>query len=269
MKKIITLILCMVLATVLGIFSTIALAVPTTSEDNIPSETSTTVELSANKIKRVKTSDKEKVQDLMADCKARKKAAKKMKSGAKELDQVSVVKLAEDEWNNANEDYKYYKEQYNKILEKEEKARWAKKSKEYPAATQIWQYLKAQGYNDYVCAGIMGNLMAEVGGQTLNLNCLTCGHGYYGMCQWSLKYSSKVFGRGINGQCDYLMGTIKREFDVYGGNYASGFNYNSFVKMKNEQNAAVAFAAAYERCGSASYSQRAANATKAYNYFVD
>ena len=48
MKKIITLILCMSVAIVLGIFSTIALAANnTTSEDNIPSETSTDVELSA------------------------------------------------------------------------------------------------------------------------------------------------------------------------------------------------------------------------------
>ena len=55
----------MSVAIVLGIFSTIALAANnTTSEDNIPSETSTDVELSANKINKVKTNDKEKAEQL-------------------------------------------------------------------------------------------------------------------------------------------------------------------------------------------------------------
>ena len=40
---------------------------------------------------------------------------------------------------------------------------------EYPEAYKIWHYLKKLGYNDYVCAGIMGNIMAECGGQTLNI----------------------------------------------------------------------------------------------------
>ena len=39
----------------------------------------------------------------------------------------------------------------------------------YPEAYKIWHYLKKLGYNDYVCAGIMGNIMAECGGQTLNI----------------------------------------------------------------------------------------------------
>ena len=42
--------------------------------------------------------------------------------------------------------------------------------KEYPAATVIWITLKEEGFSDEVIAGIIGNLMAEVGGQTLNLN---------------------------------------------------------------------------------------------------
>ena len=42
-------------------------------------------------------------------------------------------------------------------------------SGKYSQATQVWNGLKALGLNDYVCAGIMGNIMAEVGGQTLDI----------------------------------------------------------------------------------------------------
>ena len=41
------------------------------------------------------------------------------------------------------------------------------KYNEYPVATEIWMFLKNCGYNDYVAAGILGNMMAEVGGNTL------------------------------------------------------------------------------------------------------
>jgi guanyl-specific ribonuclease Sa len=39
-----------------------------------------------------------------------------------------------------------------------------KKKEKYPEARKIWNYLKKMGLNNYVAAGIMGNIMAEVGG---------------------------------------------------------------------------------------------------------
>lgn len=148
-----------------------------------------------------------------------------------------------------------------------EEAKWAIKVAEYPAATQIWRYMKAQGWNDYVCAGIMGNLMAEVGGQTLDIRYTLSSSGYYGMCQWSRGYS-QVWGAGLETQCDFLRDTIKYEFDTYGSKYQKGFNFNSFLNMTDAQQAALAFAKSYERCGSGSYGVRQKNALKAYNYFV-
>ena len=44
---------------------------------------------------------------------------------------------------------------------------WAEKEAKYPVATYIWRYMKDLGWSDAVCAGIMGNMMAEVGGHTL------------------------------------------------------------------------------------------------------
>jgi hypothetical protein len=150
----------------------------------------------------------------------------------------------------------------------EEEAKWAQKAAEYPTATYIWRHLKAQGYNDYVCAGILGNMMAETGGQTLNIKWNIYGNGYYGICQWNKAYRA-VWGTSLENQCNFLSQTIAYEFNTYGSNYSKGFNYNSFLNMTNYKEAAIAFAKCYERCGSAHYHIRAVNAEKAYNYFVN
>jgi len=133
----------------------------------------------------------------------------------------------------------------------------------YPIATNIWIQLKAHGYNDYVCAGILGNVMAEVGGQTLNIQEKTWSSNpdYYGICQWRIKYYPGVNGLDLNGQIDYLLGNIEKVFATYG-------NYEEFIKLEDEKEAALTFAEVYERCGSASYNVRQTNATKALETFV-
>lgn len=142
---------------------------------------------------------------------------------------------------------------------------------EYPVAEYIWQYMKDLGWNDYVCAGVMGNLMAEVGGQTLNIqyNLYSSDGGYYGMCQWSKKYHSGIYGiNDLNTQCDYLRDTIKYEIDTFGYKYQTNFNLEAFLNLTDAQQAALAFAKTYERCASGSYAVRQRNAITAYNYFV-
>lgn len=143
---------------------------------------------------------------------------------------------------------------------------------EYPAAEQIWNYLTSLGWNDYVCAGIMGNLMSEVGGQTLNIqyNLYSSSGGYYGMCQWSKKYHSGIYGiNDLEAQCDYLRDTIKYEIDTFGFKYQNNFYFDDFLNLTDAQQAALAFAKCYERCASGSYEVRQRNAIKAYNYFVN
>lgn len=141
---------------------------------------------------------------------------------------------------------------------------------QYSVASTIWTYLKNQGYNNYVCAGIMGNIMAEVGGHTLDIDYRLYDDSgkYYGICQWSNKYHLAVQGASLNGQLSYLIKTIQNEIDNYGYLYSSDFDYTDFKNMTDASDAALAFAKAYERCGSGSYSKRQANADKAYNYFV-
>ena len=111
--------------------------------------------------------------------------------------------------------------------------------------------------------------MAEVGGQTLDIQYWLKGNGYYGMCQWNKAYCSGVWGADLTGQCDFLRDTIKYEIDTFGYAYQKGFNFESFLNMSNERDAAKAFAKCYERCGSSTYTIRQNNAEKAYNYFVN
>ena len=149
----------------------------------------------------------------------------------------------------------------------EEEARWEERQAEYESATYIWRFFKNQGYSDQAIAGILGNLMAEVGGQTLYIQYWLGSSTYYGMCQWNRGYYPGVVGLELEGQCEFLLSTIESEFNSYG--YIAGQTYSSFIQIEDEQAAALAFAKVYERCGSGSYSVRQRNATTAYNYFVN
>lgn len=240
----------------------------TTSEAYIPSETQIT--LTPQEYDRVNTTDLNELEALMEECIQRQSSAHEMAESARELNYPEdhpIIELASIEWNNANEDYLYYLNVYENEQKKIEEQKWINKMNEYPVATTIWRYMKDLGWNDYVCAGIMGNIMAEVGGQTLNIQPYLSSSNYYGMCQWSRGYSG-VWGADLNGQLNFLRDTIKYEFDTFGYAYQSGFDYNDFLNLTNEQSAAKAFAKCYERCSSSTYSIRQKNATTAYNYFV-
>lgn len=165
----------------------------------------------------------------------------------------------------------FYQLEYDKIIALELEEIWEQKRLQYPDATYVWEKLKSYGYNDYVCAGIMGNLMAEVGGQTLNLEYEKYSSetkGYYGICQWSKSYS-EVWYTDLKTQVNFLSRSILYELDTYGFKYKKGFDYVDFCDLTNEKEAALAFAKCYERCGKGSYEQRQLNATAAYNYYVE
>ena len=217
------------------------------------------------------TYTEEQLKDLINIELEKQKEAHELAESARALgwpaDSDSIVS-AGNQWWNSQLAIETYDARYQELYIEAEEAKWATKAAEYPAATQIWLYMKDLGWNDYVCAGIMGNLMAEVGGQTLNIQYWLYGNNYYGMCQWSKTYS-KIWGADLETQCDYLRDTIKYEIDTFGYAYAKGFNLDSFLAMTNERDAAKAFAKCYERCASSTYNIRMNNAEKAYNYFVN
>ena len=163
-----------------------------------------------------------------------------------------TIKTAQKIWADAQAEKDAAKAQY---------AAWQTKFNQYPYATYIWIYLTQQlGYNNAVAAGIIGNCMAEVGGQTLNIQYWIGGSGYYGMCQWSRRYFPGVIGADLPGQCQFLANTMSRQF---------GSSLSSFLSLQDPGSAALIFARKYERCTSASYGVRQRNAAKAYVFFTN
>ena len=231
-------------------------------------------ELKAEVHELKETDDINELNDLIADCASRMDAATQMAEACKTLgyeEDDPVIKLAEEEYSNAESDMNYYQEllaDAEKALRKKERAL---REKKYPAASAVWHYLtETMELNEHVAAGILGNMMAEVGGQTLDLQVDCSGRGYYGICQWSRKYMVyDITGSNLDTQLGYLNETIEDEFAVFGDLYTSGFTYQDFCNMQNAQDAAKAFAVVYERCGSGSHGVRKSNAVKAYEYYTE
>jgi cell division protein FtsB len=133
----------------------------------------------------------------------------------------------------------------------------------YDQATKVWNHLRNLGLNEYVCAGILGNIMAEVGGQSLDISRWPqySQKNYYGICQWSGGRKQRLlndFGTTLEDQIRFLSVEL---FEVI----PKG---NSFYNMQDEKEAALYFAKYYERCSSKYYSVRQTNATKALEYFT-
>ena len=130
--------------------------------------------------------------------------------------------------------------------------------------------MKNLGWSDIVCAGIMGNMMTEAGGQTLDIqyDIYSRDGAYYGICQWSGYYYGEIHNATLKEQLDFLRDTIKIEIDTFGYAYQREMNYENFLNMTSPSEAALCFAKTYERCESSSYYIRQVNAEKAYEYFV-
>ena len=238
-------------------------------------------ELKAEVHELKETYDIDELNNLIADCASRMDAANQMVEACRSLgyeEDNPVIKLAEEEYSNAESDMNYYQEllaDAEKALRKKEKALRKKeralREKKYPAASTVWHYLtETMELNEHVAAGILGNMMAEVGGQTLDLQVDCSGRGYYGICQWSRKYMVyDITGSNLDTQLEYLNTTIEDEFAVFGNLYTSEFTYQDFCNMQNAQDAAKAFAVVYERCGSGSHNVRKSNAVTAYEYYTE
>ncbi len=135
--------------------------------------------------------------------------------------------------------------------------------KEY--AFKVWCMLDEAGCNDYVKAGILGNMMIETGGGTLALQpeIYSSNGYYYGLCQWNADAFSDVHGTDLETQVQYLLDTMGQIFDGY------GYGYENFLNIENEQRAALVFAIYYEGCHESTYDIRQSCASVAYNYFTE
>jgi hypothetical protein len=114
------------------------------------------------------------------------------------------------------------------------------------------------GYSEYVAAGIIGNMMVEVGGHTMILKYTTRVGKYYGLCMWYLPYSPGVNGKNLQGQLNYLAATMKKNMGTS--------HYNDLLKSKSAKEASIIFAMYYERC--VRPYGRQSEASRAYRYFT-
>jgi len=155
----------------------------------------------------------------------------------------------------------------NKTLLKNSANNISYPDKTYIQSTYIWVYLTdTLGLSKYVAAGILGNIMVEVGGQSLDISRYSCGYSsnkeYYGICQWSKHRKDRLFkdfGYSLEAQLKFLSVEIFEEIPENTG----------FYELTDEKEVALYFAKNYERCNTRSYKLRQQCATKALEYFTN
>lgn len=235
-----------------------------------PITTKPRVVLEVPVIELVKTNSIKEAGELRETAAGRLEAAEGLLKSAEELGSAQddpIIVYAQAEIKQCKEAVEYY----DNLIQELDIAYWLSKEEEYPIATKIWRYMKNLGWNDYVCAGIMGNIMTECGGQTLDIKYWiydSTGH-YYGICQWYDKYFPSVQGANLPTQLNFLRDTIESQMNDWGNSYKRGFNYEKFLQLTDAGDAALAFAKCYERCNSKHYAVRKDNALVAYKYFTE
>ena len=185
-------------------------------------------------------------------------------------DDHPAVVMAKTDIENADADVAYYQEQFEIW---EEKHKWEVRASEYPVATQVWLYMKNElGYNDIVCAGIMGNMMAECGGcWTSDLDWDVSSSSGFGMIQWLGGRKSQLFSiygntpsieDQLNFMHDELYGTDGVTWQV------TQSQLDKIMGAETPEECAYAFACYFERCGEGHRAPRRGYARRAYEYFV-
>lgn len=181
-----------------------------------------------------------------------------------------AVVMAKTDFENAEADVEYYTEQQ---LIRQEEEHWRVCAEEYPVATQAWLYMKNElSFSDIVCAGIMGNMMAECGGcWTSDLDWDVSSSSGYGMIQWLGGRKQQLFSiygntPSVENQLDFV------KDELYGTNgvtkQVTDSQLDKIMNAENPEDCAYAFACYYERCGEDHRWVRRDYARRAYEYFV-
>lgn len=224
------------------------------------------MELDGNFLKYQDTDDFNELRILFTESEQRKESAKKMADAARECGYAEdhpIIVLAQEEWDAANSLSIIYQE---KLSEYNLTKAWI----EYPVATEVWIHLtQTMGYNEYVAAGILGNMMVECGGMTLNLDwqAVNKSSKCYGLCQWHPMYHQEVQYASLEQQIEYMTKSFPEILKRYAYEYQPNFTYQDFLNLTDAKAAAKAFCYIYERPGTY-HSVREDIAEKAYEYFM-
>ena len=149
---------------------------------------------------------------------------------------------------------------------------WAKRWEECPVATEIWLQMKSYGWTDAACAGIMGNIMRETGGDTLEYitsNIYNKSKSHYGLCQWAKRYYPQIqptetWTPSAAEQIEFLRYTISNQKTLH---HSYGFTEEYLLTATDYREVAKKFCDGYERPAENS-TRRENNAEKAWKYFV-
>lgn len=146
----------------------------------------------------------------------------------------------------------------------------------YPEARAIWNYLKDYGFSDYVAAGIIGNMVAEVGDPSTKEPVFDLdwknNSGYeIGLCQWTSGRKATIMK--LYGKVPDIGDQIQFIYDEMLGNNGvtrqiTEKQYQEIIKANSPSRAAYLFALYFERCAKGSYKTRQFKAEQAYEYFT-
>lgn len=256
--------------------------VATISEADIPSETTfpeptepeeVVIVLDTVVVERVEPTTYDEANSLLDEATKRQETAQIVIDGLTELGYESdhpAIVMAYAELENRTADVVYYQE---KQVEWEEIHKWEVRAEEYPVATQAWLYMKNElGFSDIVCAGIIGNMMAECGGcWTSDLDWDVSSSSGYGMIQWLGGRKQQLFSiYGSNPSVENQLDFVKDE--LYGTNgvtkQVTDSQLDKIINAETPEDCAYAFACYYERCGEGHRWVRRDYARRAYEYFV-
>lgn len=257
--------------------------VATISEAYIPSESSEPVLetepeeeiiiLENVEVERVEPTTLDKANTALEDAIFRRDTTKSVYEGLLLLGydtEHPAVVMAKTDLENAEADVEYYTEQQ---LIRQEEENWRVRAEEYPVATQAWLYMKNElGFSDVVCAGIMGNMMAECGGcWTSDLDWDVHSSSGFGMIQWLGGRKQQLFSiYGSNPSVENQLDFVKDE--LYGTNgvtkQVTDSQLDKIINAETPEDCAYAFACYYERCGEGHRWVRRDYARRAYEYFV-
>ena len=259
--------------------------VATISEADIPSETTFPVDTEPTEpevvvivldtvvVERVEPTTYDEANSLLDETTKCQETAQMVLDGLIELgyepDHPAIV-MAYAELENRTADVAYYQE---KQVEWEEIHKWEVRASDYPIATQVWLYMKEEfGWSDTVCAGIMGNMMAECGGcWTSDLDWDVSSSSGYGMIQWLGGRKQQLFNiYGSSPSIEDQLNFMKDE--LYGTNgvtkQVTDSQLDAIINADSSEDCAYAFACYFERCGEDNRWVRRDYARRAYDYFV-
>ena len=256
--------------------------VATFSEADIPSETTfpeptepeeVVIVLDTVVVERVEPTTYDEANSLLDEATKCQEIAQMVLDGLIELgyepDHPAIV-MAYAELENRTADVAYYQK---KQTEWEEIHKWEVRASEYPVATQVWLYMKEEfGWSDTVCAGIMGNMMAECGGcWTSDLHWNVSSSSGYGMIQWLGGRKQQLFNiYGSSPSIEDQLNFMKDE--LYGTNgvtkQVTDSQLDKIMNADSPEDCAYAFACYFERCGEGHRWVRRDYARRAYDYFV-